>query len=202
MKTIIFDLGGVLIDWNPRYLFRSYFKDREDDMEYFLAHVCNHEWNEKQDAGRSFADGQSEVAAQFPQYKKEIELYFEKWPETLGQSIEGTVKILESLDAEKKYQILALSNWSGETFPHARRKFPFLKIFETILVSGDEKLIKPDPRFYNLLVERHGVDPAQAIFIDDVEKNILGAQKLGFHTIHFKNSEELGQSLGRLLNQK
>ena len=202
MKTIIFDLGGVLIDWNPRYLFRSYFQGREDEMEYFLTHVCNQEWNEKQDAGRSFADGQKEVAEKFPQFKTEIEAYFKNWPQTLGQPIEGTVEILEGLAADKKYRLLALSNWSGETFHFARAKFPFLRIFEAILVSGDERLIKPDARFFNLLVERHGVVPKESVFIDDVDRNIVAAQKLGYQTIHFKNPEQLGLSLGPMLNQK
>ncbi len=202
MKTIIFDLGGVLIDWNPRYLFCSVFKNRESDMEYFLTEVCNQEWNEKQDAGRTFAEGEREVIAKFPKYKSEIETYFKRWPETLGKPIDGTVQILKQLALEKKYQLLALSNWSAETFPFAYERFEFLKIFENILVSGQEKLIKPDPRFFNLLVERFKVVPSESVFIDDVEKNILGAQRLGFNTIHFKSPEQLGLSLASLLNQK
>ncbi len=201
IHTIVFDLGGVLVDWNPRYLFRSIFDD-EKDMEYFLTHVCNQEWNEKQDAGRSFAEGQKEVAEKFPHYKEQIDAYYRRWPETLGQPIAGTVKILEELAATKKYQILALSNWAAETFHFARARFEFLKIFEGILVSGEERLIKPDARFFNLLVERYNVVPSKSVFIDDVEKNILGAQKLGFQTIQFKNPEQLGLSLGQLLQAK
>ena len=199
IQTIVFDLGGVLIDWNPRYLFRSVFKDREADMEYFLTHVCNQEWNEKQDAGRSFAEAQAEVAIKYPQFKSEIEIYFKRWDETLGKPIDGTVQILERLASEKKHRLLALSNWSAETFHFARERFQFLKRFESILVSGEEKLIKPDPRFFNLLVERHQVVPQNAVFIDDVERNIKGAAKLGFQTIHFQNSEQLFEKLSHLL---
>ena len=198
IQTIVFDLGGVLIDWNPRYLFRSVFKDREADMEYFLTHVCNQEWNEKQDAGRSFAEAQAEVAIKYPQFKSEIEIYFKRWDETLGKPINGTVQILERLASEKKHRLLALSNWSAETFHFARERFQFLKRFESILVSGEEKLIKPDPRFFNLLVERHQVVPQNAVFIDDVERNIKGAAKLGFQTIHFQNSEQLQRKLSEL----
>ncbi len=198
IQTIVFDLGGVLIDWNPRYLFRSVFKDREADMEYFLTHVCNQEWNEKQDAGRSFAEAQAEVAIKYPQFKSEIEIYFKRWDETLGNPIAGTVEILERLASEKKHRLLALSNWSAETFHFARERFQFLKRFESILVSGEEKLIKPDPRFFNLLVERHQVVPQNAVFIDDVERNIKGAAKLGFQTIHFQNSEQLQRKLSEL----
>lgn len=202
IHTIVFDLGGVLVDWNPRYLFRSVFKDREKDMEYFLTQVCNQEWNEKQDAGRTFAEGQAEVLSQFPQFKKEIGIYWDRWEETLGKPIAETVKILEELTATKQYKMLALSNWSAETFHFARKRFQFLKNFEGILVSGEEKLIKPDARFFNLLVERYKIVPSESVFIDDVERNILSAQKLGFQTIHFQSPEQLGLSLGQLLNQK
>ncbi len=199
IETIVFDLGGVLIDWNPRYLFRSIFKDRESDMEYFLTMVCNQEWNEKQDAGRSFAAAELEVVKKFPQFKSEIEIYFKRWNETLGKQIDGSVKILEQIAAKNEHQLLALSNWSAETFHFARKKFEFLKIFEVILVSGEEKLIKPDPRFFNLLVERHRVVPQNTIFIDDVEKNIRGAEMLGFQTIHFQNPGQLQDRLNQLI---
>ncbi len=200
IQTIVFDLGGVLIDWNPRYLFRSVFKAREDEMEYFLTHVCNQEWNEKQDAGRSFAEAELEIAARFPQFKSEVEIYFKRWDETLGQSIAGTVQILSELKNTKKYQLLALSNWSAETFHFAREKYEFLKLFEAILVSGEEKLIKPDPKFFNLLTTRYGVVPEQSVFIDDVERNIKAAQNLGFQTIHFQNPEQLKNSLAKLVS--
>ena len=194
LKNIIFDLGGVLVDWNPRYLFRSVFKD-PNAMEYFLSEVCNHSWNEKQDSGRSFAEGSAEVIAKYPQFKSAVDIYFKRWPETLGDPIAGTVQILESLVQSKKYKILALSNWSAETFPYAKQKFAFLKLFEAILVSGEEKLIKPDARFFNLLTERYQVVPQESLFIDDVEKNIKGAAVLGFQTIHFQNPDQLKMDL-------
>ncbi len=199
IKNIVFDLGGVLIDWNPRYLFRSVFVGREEEMEYFLTHVCNQEWNEKQDAGRTFFEAQKLASEQHPKFKKEIDIYFERWPETLGGPISGTVEILGRLSGLEKFKILGLSNWSAETFHFALAKYSFLKNFEAILVSGQEKLIKPDHKFFNLLIERHKILPQESVFIDDVQRNINAAKEIGFHTIHFQNPQQLKTELDQLI---
>jgi 2-haloacid dehalogenase len=194
INTIIFDLGGVLIDWNPRYMYRTLF-GVESEMEDFLRTVCHHEWNEKQDAGRPFAEATEELVVAHPEKEKYIRAYFDRWPEMLGGAIEGTAAILEALHKKKEYRLLALSNWSAETFPFAQERFPFLGYFETVLLSGTEKLIKPDPRFFQLLQSRLHVDFSKSVFIDDVQKNIDGALALNLNTIHFKSPVQLTTEL-------
>jgi 2-haloacid dehalogenase len=194
IDTIVFDLGGVLVDWNPRYLYRKLIPD-EREMETFLRDVCTQEWNEKHDAGQPFAKGTSELIAQFPEKESLIRAYFDRWPEMLGGSIAGTVYILEQLRKNGAYRLLALSNWSSETFPLAVGKFPFLNYFEAVLLSGKEKLIKPDPQFFKLLSSRYNVEPERALFIDDVQKNVDAANRLGFRTIRFQNPQQLERDL-------
>jgi len=193
-NAVVFDLGGVLIDWNPRYLFRKLTNDKEA-IEYFLSNVCSQHWNEGQDAGRTFAEGIADLTAQYPSHESWIRAYFERWPEMLADEICGTVDILEEIYSGQRHRLFALSNWSAETFPHAIRRFPFLDRFEKVLISGHEKLIKPDPRFFALLAERHQVDFRRAVFIDDVEKNVIAARDLGFHAILFTEPAELKNNL-------
>jgi 2-haloacid dehalogenase len=197
IDTVVFDLGGVLVDWNPRYLYRKITQD-EKAMESFLAEVCDSAWNEKQDAGRPFAEAVAERVKSHPQHEAWIRAYFDRWEEMIASEIHGTVEILEELKEQNRVRLLALSNWSAETFPIAFKRFPFLSWFEKVLVSGEEKLIKPDPRFYKLLSERHGVKPETSVFIDDVQKNIDGASKLGFQTILFRTPEALRQKLSEM----
>jgi 2-haloacid dehalogenase len=197
IDTIVFDLGGVLVDWNPRYVFTELFPVKAD-MEEFLATVCNHDWNEKHDAGQPFAVGVRELSAVYPEKSALIQTYRDRWPDMLRGEIAGTVKILEELHSFKSVRLLALSNWSAETFPVARERFEFLKLFETVLVSGEEKLIKPDPKFFNLLRDRHGVDFSRTLFVDDVEKNVSAARDLGFNVHHFESPEKLRRELSTL----
>ncbi|HVK62593.1 MAG TPA: HAD-IA family hydrolase, partial [Bdellovibrionales bacterium] len=177
-----------------RYLYRKLFKD-EALMEEFLANVCNSTWNEKHDAGQAFAKGCADLIALHPQHEAAIRAYFDRWPEMLGGAIDGTVSTLERLRESGRYKLLALSNWSNETFPFALERFSFLRTFETVLLSGKEKLIKPDPKFFALLSTRHGVAPANAVFIDDVEKNTRAAKNLGFNTVLFKEPTQLEREL-------
>lgn len=190
IDQIVFDLGGVLIDWNPRYLYRKLFADPKE-MEWFLTEVCHGHWNEQQDAGRSFEKAIQEVVAVHPRYEEMIRAYFHRWGEMISGPIQGTVEILESLHRKGEHRLFALTNWSAETFPYARKNFPFLGLFEGIVVSGVEKLIKPDPKFFGLLTERHGVVPERSLFIDDVQKNIDAASRLGFNSIRFTGPEDL-----------
>ncbi len=194
IDTIIFDLGGVLIKWDPRRLFRKIFV-KESDMEDFLNTVCTMHWNELQDGGRTIAKANKELIAKYPVYENEILAYYGRWEEMLGGAIEGTVEILDQLYADKKYKLVALTNWSHQTFPIALERFEFLQHFEDILVSGVEKLKKPDPKIYQLALKRFDVKAENAIFIDDSLRNIKAASKEGIHTIHFKSSSQLKRDL-------
>lgn len=197
LSVVIFDLGGVLIDWNPRHLYRKLFRDDEAGMEYFLAHVCNSHWNEEQDAGRSFAEGVAGLVAEHPDQEPLIRAYHERWVETLGGAIEDTVAIMERL-RERGVPLYALTNWSHETYPIAETLFPFLDRFEGVVVSGRERLVKPDPRIYRVLLERYGLVPETAVYIDDNARNAEAATRLGLHGIHFTGAAALGRELERL----
>jgi 2-haloacid dehalogenase len=191
--VIVYDLGGVLIDWNPRHLYRKLIED-EATMEWFLAEVCHTAWNEEQDRGRRFAAAIEEAAARHPEYRPLIEAYFERWAEMMAGEIEGAVAIFEELKSAG-YELHALTNWSAETFPHARDRFAFLDWFESILVSAEVGLIKPDPAIFRLLLERIGRAPAECIYIDDNPKNVASAGALGFDAIAFQSAPQLRAAL-------
>ena len=191
--VIVFDLGGVLIDWNPRHLYRKLFDD-EAAMEWFLEEVCHHAWNLEQDRGRPFADAVAEAAARHPDQRAMIEAYHARWDEMLAGPIEGSVAILEEL-AAAGYELHALTNWSAETFPVARPRFAFLDRFATILVSGEERMVKPDARIYQLLLERIAHPAQRCIYIDNSQPNVAGAAALGFDAIHFTSPAALRAAL-------
>lgn len=197
IETIIFDLGGVLIDWNPRYMFRKIFDD-EAAMEDFLTNVTTMEWNEQQDAGYLIADATKDLIAKYPEFEPEIRAYYDRWTEMLNGAIQETVDILTKIHASKKYRLYALTNWSGELFPYALKTFDFLQYFEGIVVSGDEKMKKPDIRIYDLILDRYEINPETAVFIDDSERNIKAAATTGLKTIHFKSSQQLAEDLEKL----
>lgn len=196
-KTIIFDLGGVLIDWNPRYLYRKLL-DSEAEVESFLSRICTHDWNEQQDAGRPFAEGIALLSQEHPEERHLIEAYFERWSEMLGGALEETVEVLDGL-RQRDVELFALTNFSAETFPIARERFEFLKWFEGILVSGEEGMKKPDHRIFHLLAERFNLKLEGAAFIDDVPKNVEAAQELGVHAIHFTSASKLQQDIDHFL---
>ena len=198
IDTIVFDLGGVLIDWNPRYVYRTIF-DTDEEVESFLANVCVSSWNEEQDRGRTLKEGTEFLVEKHPEWEKEIRAFYDRWPEMLGGPIHGSVDILESLKMGKNYRLYALTNWSDETFPLALGRYDFLHWFEGILVSGKEKLIKPDPAIYQLLFERFKIEPAKSIFIDDSLKNVEGAKAAGMHAIHFRSPMQMREELAELL---
>ncbi|MCK9517605.1 MAG: HAD family phosphatase [Dehalococcoidia bacterium] len=203
IEAVIFDLGGVLIDWNPRHLYRKLFHD-EAEMEAFLRDVCSPAWNLEQDRGRPIAEAVELLTTQFPHEAERISAFYARWPEMLGGPIEGSVTVLEELHEQREVRLLALTNWSAETFPHATRRFPFLDCFEDILVSGRERLVKPDPAIYRLLLERHGLQPGEALFIDDVPRNVAGARQAGLEACVFESPEALRRDLekrGLLLSQ-
>jgi 2-haloacid dehalogenase len=193
-SIVVFDLGGVLIDWNPRHLYRKLFADDEMAMEHFLANVCTHEWNRCQDAGRSFAAGARLLKAEHPDKAELIDAYGARFDEMMAGPIAGSLEILAEL-RDRSTPLYALSNWSAETYPPAFDRFEFLRWFRGILVSGDVKVIKPDPRIFELLLERFAIDPLSAIFIDDVEANAAAARRFGIHAIHFTNPAALRAEL-------
>ena len=197
IDTVIFDLGGVLIDWNPRHLYRKLFGDDVDAMERFLREVCNTEWNEQQDAGRSWEDAVQEAIARHPSEATMIRAYHERWHEMIAGALDQTVAVLDELRA-KGIRILALTNWSHETFPVAVERFPFLQWFEGVLVSGTEGLKKPDPAIFALMIARYQIDPQRAVFIDDLQRNIDAAQAAGLHGIHFSGAQQLRTDLRKL----
>ena len=192
----VFDLGGVLIDWNPRYLYRKLLHD-ESAVDSFLTTVCTQSWNERQDAGRSFAEGCAVLKQAHPQHSELIDAWFSRYEEMLGGAIEGSVAILSELHA-KQLRLFVLSNWSAETFPFALRRFEFLRWFNGVLLSGEAGLVKPDPRIFRLLFEKYDIDPAEAVFVDDHARNVATARELGMHSIHFTDATTLRQELGRL----
>ncbi|MFZ4427671.1 MAG: HAD family hydrolase [Saprospiraceae bacterium] len=195
--TIVFDLGGVLIDWNPAYVYRTIFDDPAE-MAYFLTEVCSSEWNEQQDAGRLQSEGTEILVQQFPHYEPQIRAFYDRWEEMLGGPIQDTVELLRELHAANKHRLYALTNWSRENFPVALQRYDFLQLFQGILVSGEEKMKKPDPAIFNLLAQRYEITPPSAIFIDDNLRNVHAAGDLGFQSIHFQSAGDLRTILNDL----
>ncbi len=193
----MFDLGGVLIDWNPRHLYRKLFAGDEDATEWFLANVCTAEWNARQDAGRSFADAVAELMPRHADKADLIEAYGRRFDEMIAGVIEGTVDILAALKRAGVPRY-ALTNWSAETFPPQRKRFEFLSWFDGIVVSGQEGVIKPDPRIFRILLERYRIASREAVFIDDNPDNAAAATGLGMHGIHFRSPELLRHDLEAL----
>jgi 2-haloacid dehalogenase len=182
IKNIIFDFGGVLMDWNPRYFFKDYFND-DDKMEYFLTNIAQSEWNEEQDRGRSLIEGTNIQVQKFPDWERELRAYYDNWHVMLKSDIPQNVEVLRKL-SKTEYHLYGLTNWSEETFPYALENYDFFQLFDgKIVVSGTEKMIKPDPKIWHLLLERYHIQADESIFIDDNPKNIEMANSLGFHTI-------------------
>ena len=194
ITTILFDLGGVLVDWNPRYVYHSVFSTKEE-AEWFLQNICTHDWNEQQDAGQSLQEGTEELVAKHPRWEKEIRTYYHRWPEMLGGALPDTVALFKKLREQQRYTFYALTNWSAETFPVALDRYEFLHWFDGILVSGAEGVRKPFPAFYERALERFGFRPAEAIFIDDNLRNVEAARAMGIKTIHFQSAEQLEAAL-------
>lgn len=192
IKNIVFDIGGVLVDSNPRYLYKDYFKD-DRDMEYFLKNICSHEWNLEQDKGRSLSEGTLILQNKFPEFHSLIQIFYDKYEKMLKSDIPETVSILKKLKA--KYKIYGLTNWSAETFKIAWEKFPFFKEFDGIVVSGQERILKPDKRIYYRLLDRYNLKVENIIYIDDNIDNIRAAEEIGMVSILFENARKLDNEL-------
>lgn len=195
IRAAVFDLGGVLIDWDPRHLYRKVFGRDEAAMESFLTTVCTAEWNAEQDRGRPFAEAIGELIARMPKHRANIEAYFERWGEMLHGQIPGTESVLIELRSAG-IRLCGLSNWSAETFPIAVDRFPCLRLFDGILVSGAEGVAKPDAAIFEILCERYDLDPAACVFVDDAPANVRAAGEAGFaHAIDFTSAAELRSRL-------
>ncbi len=194
IKNIIFDFGGVVMDWNPRYFFKDYFND-DEKMEYFLKHIAEDEWNAEQDRGRTLAEGTEIQVAKHPDWEKELHAYYDNWTTMLRSDIPENVAVLRKLE-NTDYELFGLTNWSHETFPYALENYDFFKAFKgKIVVSGEEKLIKPDPKIWEVLLERYNIKAEESVFIDDNAKNIEVAKSLGFITVHITPTTDLEKEL-------
>ena len=193
-SVAIFDLGGVLLEWNPRHLYRKLFAGDEAGMEHFLATVCTVDWNEEQDAGRPFAEAVEALMPQHADKRALIEAWRLRFDEMIPGAIEGGVAVLAEVK-ERGVPIYAISNWSAETFPTQRERFPFLAWFRDIAISGEERVIKPDPRIFRALLARNGLAPDSAVFIDDDPRNAAAASAQGIHGIHFRDPQTLRRDL-------
>lgn len=194
VDTVVFDLGGVLVDWNPRHLYRKVFNGDEATMEAFLSGICNSAWNEQQDRGRPWAEAIDEAIALHPLHEPHIRAYRERWDEMLGGALEETVHVLNALH-RSGVRLLALTNWSAETFHVAEERFEFLEKFEGVLVSGREGMMKPEPEIFQLLIRRYGLVPSRTLFIDDVQKNVDAAVSQGMHAVRFVSAGQLHHDL-------
>lgn len=197
ITAVAFDLGGVLIDWNPRHLYRQLFGEDELAMERFLAEVCTPEWNGRFDAGRPFAEGVAELAAAYPEHAALIAAYHTRWAEMLGLEFAETVTIVRELKSAG-YRTFALSNWSAETFPLTRLRYAFLEEFEGIEISGEVGVRKPNPAIFRHFLDRFGLKPEATVFIDDWDRNIAAATQVGLVAVHFVNADRLRNDLRRL----
>ncbi len=195
IKNIIFDLGGVLIDWNPDYVFLSEFKGNQEKMQEFYDKVCTFDWNENQDAGYPLKKATEDRIKLFPEYENLIQMYYGRWEEMLGGAIEDSVSILKKIVKNPNYKVIALTNWSAETFPIALKRYDFLHWFEGIVVSGTEKTRKPFKKIYYLTLERYNLKAANSLFIDDNKRNIIAAKEIGINTIKFNNPSQLENDL-------
>ena len=197
IKTIIFDLGGVLIDWNPEYVYLKEFNGDRIKMKWFFDNICTPNWNEQQDEGKLMKKATQERVKLFPEYKRLIEMFYGRWEEMLKEEISGTVKILENLK-RNNYRLIALTNWSAETFPIAIKKYKFLKLFEGIVVSGEIKMLKPFKEIYDFTLKKYNLDPKECVFIDDRLENIQGAVRCGINGIQFESHEKLINELKKI----
>jgi 2-haloacid dehalogenase len=188
--TIIFDIGGVLLDWNPRYLYNKIFDNDESRINHFLQVICPQEWNAKQDAGYPIAKAVEERVELYPDFEPQIRAYYGRWEEMLMGEIKGSVKILSDL-RQVGYPLCALSNWSAETYQRVKNKYEFFQWFDEILISGSVKVIKPDQAIFELLLDRIQRPADQCLLIDDSEQNLVVAEQLGFQTIQFSSPERL-----------
>ena len=193
----LFDLGGVFFDWDPNHFYKDIFENTEE-REFFLMEVCNDQWNFQQDAGRSIAAAEIELIPIFPHYEKEIKMYYKNHRKMIRGVFEKSVDILKKLK-DKNYECYVLSNWSEETFEGMTIDYPFLMLFKGLLISGEDKLMKPDSAIYELAKNRFNLNPEETVFIDDKLENIEAALALDFKTIHLTDPKNIEKEINQFL---
>lgn len=193
IKNVVFDFGGVLVDWNPRYLYDGYFGD-ESRSRWFIENICTNEWNEQMDCGKRFDDCVAELAAQHPEWREAIEAYRDRWMEMIGGEVEGTSDVVRRLK-EAGYGVYGLTNWSNETLPAVRDRYEVFSLLDGVVVSGDERLAKPDARIYRRLLERYALAPEESVFIDDNAANVAGARAVGMEGLRFESAAQTERDL-------
>ena len=193
----LFDLGGVFFDWDPKFFFTKIISDK-DEMDFFLTKVCNDEWNLAQDSGRTIEDGEKDIIRKYPQYENLIKLYYPNHRKMIKGTFQSSIDILMKLKQDN-YECFVLSNWSSETFIDIPKEFKFMNNFDGLLISGEDKLAKPDPKIYLLAIDRFNLDPQNTVFIDDKLININAAKELGFKTIHLINPNIIEEEINKFL---
>ena len=193
----LFDLGGVFFDWDPHHFYKNVFDDQAE-RDNFLENICNDDWNIQQDAGRLIKDAEIELVKNFPNYEKEIKLYYKNHRKMFRKIFQQSVDILNDLK-EKNFECFVLSNWSWETFEGMEKEYPFLRKFDGLIISGKEKLVKPNQEIYKLAISRFNLIPNETVFIDDRKENIEAAKMLNFLTIHLTNPEIINQEINKFL---
>lgn len=194
IKNIVFDFGGVLIDWNPRYLYYPYFNGDKEQAEWFLKNICNFAWNIQMDGGKPFAEGVAELTALYPEWAEAIEVYHTRWIEMISGEVAGTADLVRRLK-EAGYRVYGLTNWSMETYPLIRDNYDVFNLFEGIVVSGEEHLLKPQKEIYHCLLSRYGLQADESLFLDDNADNVAGAEAVGMKTIRFESAVQAEQEL-------
>lgn len=198
INTIIFDLGGVLIDWNPHYVFTDSYFDSKEKKDYFFSHICTAGWNEEQDAGRSIVEATQELVARFPGWEQPIRDYYGRWTEMLNGPIHETVEIFRQLKLSGRFKLYALTNWQANLFDIALVRYDFLHWFDGRVVSGEEGTRKPFPEFYKILLDRYAVRPEETLFIDDNLRNVKAGESLGIRSLHFQSPSQLKEAIRAL----
>ncbi len=201
IKNVVFDFGGVLLDWNPRYFYKSIFND-DQKMEYFLQNIATSTWNAQMDKGRSFEECMKELAEQYPEYKDPIMLYRKGWETMLKGPIESGMRVLDAVMNAQKFKVYGLTNWSAETFPGTFNKYKFLQKFEGIVVSGEEQMIKPEKGIYLTLIERYNLVPEETFFMDDNIQNVETALSRGINAVQFTGTDKNLDQIAKILNIK
>jgi 2-haloacid dehalogenase len=197
ITTIIFDLGNVLVDWSPMHVFGNYFES-EEKRNYFFENICTPDWNEQQDEGRSIVEATLELIEKYPDWEQPIRDFYGRWTEMLKGPIHGSVQIFRELKDSGRFKIYALTNWQAGLFDIALVRYNFLHWFDGRVVSGEEKMRKPFPQFYQKLLDRYHVKASEAVFIDDSLRNIKAAEEMGIKSIHFQTPDQLRKELGLL----
>ena len=193
VKNVVFDFGGVLVDWNPHYLYDKYFGSREK-ADWFLENICRYSWNIQMDAGKPFAEGIAELQREYPEWSEAISIYHSRWIEMMNGQIEGSVDVLRRLKSAG-YKIYGLTNWSAETFYMIRDSCPVFGEFDGMVVSADEHLLKPDPAIYKCLLQRYSLQAEESLFIDDNADNVAGAKAVGMKAVQFVGAQALERTL-------